>query len=357
MIPPATDYVEISLAVDGEAAEAVCELFERYGGGAVVETRMRSHPEDGHDLAVPLHWVRTYLAAGDSEARAKVEVGLWHLGQIYPLPEPEVRTVAHADWALAWKAHYTPQRIGRRFLIVPSWLDRPSDGPLDSLSDEPVDSQSDVSLDRQPDGSLDRAPDLILRLDPGMAFGTGLHPTTRLCLAALEDCVRPGGSVLDVGTGSDILAIGALLLGAARVLGVDIDPEAVRIAGENGAANGVALELYAGTLGTLRIGGPDDPGRRGSAASVHSGTADRGSPIATFDVVVANILAGTIVDLAPELAAQLAWHGVLVVSGILAEQGADVAEALDATGLVVAETRQEGDWVALVAGARHDGPP
>jgi ribosomal protein L11 methyltransferase len=290
--------VEISLPVDGELAEAVCELFERYGGGAVVELRVRAAPEDGHDLAVPETRVRTYLPADDVEARARLEVGLWHLGQIHPLPEAEVRRLTEANWAEAWKAHYTPQHIGDHFLVVPSWL-----------ADEAAAAPEDV----------------VLYLDPGTAFGTGLHPTTRLCLAALEELVRPGDAVLDLGTGSGILAIGAARLGAARVVAVDLDPKAAAVAADNAERNGVAIETRAGELADT------PPGR--------------------FDVVVANILAGPIVALAPALVERLRRPGGrLVVSGILAEQAGDVAAALAAAGAEGLETRHSGDWVAIVAG-------
>jgi ribosomal protein L11 methyltransferase len=247
--------------------------------------------------------VRTYLPADDVEARVKLEVGLWHLGQIHPLPEAEVRRLSEANWAEAWKAHYTPQRIGKRFLVVPSWLaDEAAAGPED----------------------------VVLYLDPGTAFGTGLHPTTRLCLAALEELVRPGDEVLDLGTGSGILAIGAGRLGAGRVVAVDLDPKAAAVAADNAERNGVAIETLAGELADT------PPGR--------------------FDLVVANILAGPIVTLAPALVERLRRPGGrLVVSGILAEQADDVAAALAAAGAEELETRHSGDWVAIVAGPAEDG--
>ena len=321
------DLVEISVAVDGEVAEAVSELFERYGGGAVVETRLRERPEDGPDLATPLVWVRTYLPADDPEARMRVEVGLWHLAQIHPLPEPEIKLLAQADWADAWKAHFTPQRIGHRFWVLPSWLDGESSIP--------------AQTDRQ---GLDDDDALVIRLDPGMAFGTGLHPTTQLCLAALEEVVSPGLSLLDVGTGSGILAIGAGLLGASPLVGVDTDAGAVTIAVENAGLNGLTLVGHHGPLDTL----PPDT-LPPNVAGVKAGR---------FDVVVANILAEIISALAPELASRLKPDGVLITSGILDTQAAATVHALEAAGLHVERQDLSGDWVALWArpGALTPGP-
>jgi ribosomal protein L11 methyltransferase len=300
------DLLEISvpLGADGEAAEAVCELFERYGGGAVIE--VHPQPSDrpsaaGADAAART-WVRTYLPADDVHARARVEVGLWRLGQIHPLPEALVRRLAHANWAEAWKAHYTPQRIGRHLRVVPSWL---------AVEVEPADR--------------------VIRLDPGMAFGTGLHPTTRLCLEELEERVRPGLAVLDVGTGSGILAIAAARLGAGRVLALDIDPQAAAIAAANAANNGVAIETVAGELAEL--------------------------PAETFDLVVANLLAGLLIELAAGLAARCRPGGQLVAGGILADQAAAVGAALAAAGFGPSSSRASGDWVALVAAAPGSGPP
>lgn len=293
------DFIEMSLPLDGEAAEAVCALFERHGGGAVVETRLTG-PTDGADLPEPENWVRTYIPAYDVEARARVEVGLWHLSQIYPVPEASVRRLSEANWAEAWKAHFTPQRIGERFVIVPSWTEADTDPG-----------------------------DRVIRLDPGMAFGTGLHPTTRLCLAEIESRVRPGSSVLDVGTGSGILAIGASQMGAARVVGIDISPTAIETAAANAATNGVSVELVAGDLS--------------------AGPAER------YDLVVANLLASTILELADDLAASVGDGGVLIASGILTEQEASVSERLAAAGFEAVEGRVSGDWVALVAAGLHVG--
>ena len=296
---------EISVEADGEAAEAICELFERYGGGAVVEIQVRADGRTGKKLKKRRHWVRTYLPVDDIEARRKVEVGLWHLGMIHPIPDASVKKLAEANWAEAWKEHYAPLRLGKRFLVVPSWIDVAEANPAED--------------------------DLILRLDPGMAFGTGLHPTTQLCLESLEECLKPGETVLDVGTGSGILAIGAALLGAGQTLGVDIDPRAAKIAAENARLNGVTIETMAGEI----------------SQDAHQ----------EYDLVIANILAGTITEIAASLAAHTRPGGLLISSGILDTQAADVATALEAAGFEKPEMRQEGDWMALLARKIHVGPP
>ncbi len=183
--------LEVSVEVDGEAAEAVCELFERYGGGAVVEVQVQD-TTSGRALPERRHRVLTYLPVDDVEGRYKLEVGLWHLSLLHPIPEASIRSLAEANWAEAWKAHYRPLRIPADlglpangaetasgtagwtgaiagFVILPSWL-----GP-DSMDPPPG-----------PDDEI------LLRLDPGMAFGTGLHPGTQLCLAALARRLRRG---------------------------------------------------------------------------------------------------------------------------------------------------------------------
>jgi len=324
--------IEIAVPVDGELVEPVFELFERHGGGAVIETRVRG-PEAGYDLPRPETWVRTYLPAHDAEARLRVEIGLWHLGQIHPLPAAIVRELAEANWAEAWKAHYTPQRVGP-FLVVPSWIaDAPPAGDGDRDGSPAGANAAPPAADAAAPADGAGAAPHVIRLDPGMAFGTGQHPTTRLCLVALAEHVRPGDRVLDVGVGSGILAIGAGLVGAGAVVGVDIDPRAAETAQVNAAANGVALDARAGSLEALA-------------------TPPAAAP---FDVVVANLLAPTVVALAAGLAAAARPGGCLIASGILVEQADDVAAALVAAGFAAPEVRVDGDWVALVASRGGDG--
>jgi ribosomal protein L11 methyltransferase len=239
---------------------------------------------------------------------------------IRPVGELVMRQVEEEDWANAWKEHFQVHRVGQRTVIVPGWRQY-----------EPVPG------------------DLVITLDPGMAFGTGLHPTTRLCLIALEERVRPGQSILDLGTGSGILAIAAARLGAGSVVALDTDAVAVQAARANVAANGVqeTVRVDQGTLGTGARPAHQDrrsPDRRPAAVLPTSRPA-------TFDLVVANIIAQVLVDLAPALAAALAPGAPLIASGIINERETDVAAALVAHGLTVEERKAEGDWVLLVA--RH----
>ncbi len=200
-----------------------------------------------------------------------------------------LRYVEEEDWANAWKAYFKPMRVGRRLVVTPPW--------------------EDAGL----------APgEIPLVIDPGMAFGTGSHPTTQLCLVALEECVRAGQSVADVGTGSGILAIAAAKLGAARVAASDIDPLAVRIARENGAVNGVSLGV------------------------------SEALPVGAFDVVVANILADVIIGMGSELWGLTRPGGTLIASGIIETRGDDVQRALEAYGFQARDVCPQGEWVALL---------
>jgi len=249
--------------------------------------------------------VRAHLRAGDpaavERAVADVTTALGHLQAfgLRPIGDLTTRVVHEADWAEAWKAHFPVLRVGRRIVIKPTWRrHRP-------LPDE-----------------------VVVALDPGMAFGTGLHPTTRLCLAALERVADrglvTGARALDVGCGSGILAIAALRLGAASVLGVDTDPIAVEATAANAARNRLTRRIAA---------------REGSLPTGET----------PFDVVLANLIAGVLVALARELAAEVVPGGTLVASGIYVDRETEVREAFAAVGLEVGDRSAEGDWVALEA--------
>lgn len=284
------NWLEISLQVDEESAEAISELFNQYGeGGAVVEAR----PDD------PLVTVKTFVPPQDERLQPLYEA-LWHLGQIRPLPEPQVREIKEEEWAEAWKAYYEPQHIGRRLVVSPSW-------------------QRYLPSDEE----------MVITLDPGMAFGTGLHPTTRMCLEALEEHLSCGARVLDLGTGSGILAIAAAKLGAKRVLALDIDPLAVKIAKENVLANGV-----------------------GKTVEVKEGSLEmaRGS---LFDLIVVNILTRTIAELIEKgLLDHLKPEGLLIAAGIMASEEEEVREAFRKRGLKGLSLLQKGDWVTLIGRRR-----
>jgi ribosomal protein L11 methyltransferase len=303
-IPP-QNWLEITIATDSEVAEAISEAIYSHveGGVALEQVNYDDRAEDRWEDETPTGpvVVRAYLPMDETlpQRRAEVERALRCLNLIRPVPAPAYRPIAQADWAEAWKAAFKPVRIGRRILVRPSWID---------VAPEPG--------------------DVMITLDPGLAFGTGLHPTTQLCALALEERMRPGMRVLDVGTGSGILAILAAKLGAAAVLGVDIDTEAVRAARENVRANGAA-----------------------EIAVIEAGSA--GQARGTYDLVIANILAGVILRLLGEGLGRLGRD--FVFSGILETQAADVQKALDEAGLRLVERKQMADWVCLVC-RRADAP-
>ena len=305
------DWIEISVQADGEAAEAVSELFNRLNsrpdgqGGAVTEVTGFDPIGDEHRPEVS---VRTYLPAGSSDTEARqrqLEEGLWFLGRIYPLGPTQIRPLAEEDWANAWKASYQPLHIGRRFLVIPAWQTdsvKPSHGELPII------------------------------LDPGMAFGTGLHPSTQLCLQAMEDVVKPGHSVLDAGCGSGILSIAAARLGAASVDAFDIDPIAVRATGENAALNALPIAIRA-----FVSSGP---------TSWDSGLL----PVSKrWDVILVNILPHVILELLGSgLDGYRTPGGRMILAGIIEEREPEVRGALDIRSLRVVDRLAQGDWVALV---------
>ncbi|MCX7706452.1 MAG: 50S ribosomal protein L11 methyltransferase, partial [Anaerolineae bacterium] len=308
------NWIEISVQADGEAAEAVSELFNRLNsrpdgqGGAVIEVGgFDPVGEDHHPFVV----VKTYLPVGEPESldrQREIEEGLWHLGRIYPLGDIAVQSLAEEDWANAWKASYHPLRVGRRFWIVPAW-ERENVRP--------------------------EADELPIILDPGMAFGTGLHPSTQLCLCLMEDVVRPGHRVLDAGCGSGILSIAAARLGAARVDAFDIDPIAVRATQENAALNDLPIPVNA-----VVSSGPGE--------GLLWAFPDGAKP--AWDVILVNILPHVIIGMLDAgLHTYLAPGGAMILAGIIEEREPDVRAALAQHGLTVRQRLLQGDWVGLIA--------
>ena len=297
-------WIELSVRADLEAVEAVSEILSRFApGGTSVEPGFELIDEglgarvDPNAPAV----IRAYLPGRDrGAARAAVHaarVALGHLQafELRPIGELEVSVVHEADWAQAWKAHFPVMRIGRRLVIRPTWRRHRR-----------------------------RPGDVVLALDPGMAFGTGLHPTTRLCLAGIERWSDAGlisaARFLDVGCGSGILMIAAGLFGAVELVGVDPDPIAVESSIANAGRNHLAVDVRGGSL----------PSRDGP-----------------FDLVAANLIASVLVALAEDLRAELRPGGRLLASGIFVEREAEVRVALEAAGLRLLDRTAEGEWVAL----------
>ena len=307
-------WLEISVRTDGEGAEAVAEVLRPFAyQESVVLEQLGDDTTADPDALDSVVTVKIYVPdEEDTPAlRRRIEEILYHMGRLYTLPEPVFRELADEDWANAWKDHYRPFRLGRRIKIWPTWL--------------PRDTDDDVRPD-----------DVVLVLDPGMAFGTGLHPTTQGCLRALEDIVEPGAglSVLDAGTGSGILAIAAARLGATEIAAFDTDSLAVRATQENAAQNGVEHLIHVW---------------RGELDSVRSETSRD-----IWDVVVANILAPVIIGLLGEkgLLDYVAANGRLILSGIILEQGAAVEQAIESAGGRVERTITAGDWITYIAGRR-----
>jgi ribosomal protein L11 methyltransferase len=286
MTPPIR-WLEIAVPAHAEAVEAVSEILSRVGyNGIAVEVPLESGR--GAD-----HTVKAYLVE-DADAFAKVSDVRDALGHLQafglgPIGELTARLVDDKDWLESWKAEFVPIRIGA-FVVRPTWSEAVADGAVEIV------------------------------LDPGMAFGTGLHPTTQQCLEALSTLPLAGKSVLDVGTGSGILAIAAAKRGASPVVAVDTDTLAVDAARENAVRNGVAIPVGEGSAA-------DVPGR--------------------FEVVIANIVSPVLQRIAPHLAARLSGGGTLLVAGISAPAEAATRDAFAHVRLELLDRNERGDWVAL----------
>jgi ribosomal protein L11 methyltransferase len=298
-----TKWLEISMLVDGELAEAVAEVMDRFTtGGVVVESGVKYMNDEDEGTAYGPVKVFGYLVndAQIEERRQKLEEALWHLNAIRELPKLEYKNIADENWMTAWKDHYHPIPIGKKLLVLPAWIE-----------------QQDMSR-------------IAVKIDPSMAFGTGTHPSTQLCLELIEEYTHPGEPVIDVGCGSGILSIAALKMGASHALAVDIDPESVKATGENSESNGV--------LANVEIG-------QGSVAEILAGKFS----IKQAPVVLANILAPILIRLFDAGMADLVEPGgVIILAGILAEQADSVIESAGCHGVTFVEKRQSGDWVALV---------
>lgn len=297
-------WLEISMTVDGELAEAVAEVIDRYvSNGVVIESGVTFSDQHPEGFAAPgMVRIFGYMAIDEriEDTKQRLLEALFYLGAIRPLPEPAFRPIVDEDWMAAWKQHYHPIPIGQRLLILPAWIENPNPSRI------------------------------AVKIDPNMAFGTGTHPTTQLCLLMIEKHLEPGRAVIDVGCGSGILSIAALKLGAGKALAVDIDNAAIRSTRENAETNDIYEGLETGLGSVMEI-------RQGQFTF-------RRTPL-----VLANILAPVIIHLFNDGLAELVCrNGKIILSGILVEQGAAVRAAAEEHGLEWVETAQENDWIAMV---------
>ena len=286
----------------GMAVELISSIFYDLGVNGVVVDDPQLEPEEGWAPdALPLPEqpaVTGYLPdSGESAAqRRQLEQALVQLADSQQLDYSiAYRTVDEEDWAESWKAFFWPQEITRRIVVKPTWRDY-----------------------------TPRPGQLVIDIDPGMAFGTGTHPTTALCMAMLETYITPGVSVLDVGTGSGILLIEAAKLGAAHLAGIDLDPDAIHIARQNLVRNAVPKQRY-----TLQSG---------HLLSMVD---------ATYNIVVANILAEVILELLDQVSRVLKPGGIFICSGIIEAFQSGILKKMAACGFSILDVQKQGDWVAI----------
>lgn len=297
-------WVEIACDVPAELADVLSPFLAALTGNGVCLENLSVDAFSVSEIPdSPRMTLKAYLSddADQASKMAELKQFLRDLSDGRPdmhIPPPTVKTIQTEEWSSNWKSHFKPLRIGKRLIILPSW---------EEVAPSPE--------------------QLLLRIDPGMAFGTGGHETTRLCLELLEKSINlieaEPPSLLDLGTGSGILAMAAALLGAGRILALDIDPEAVEVALENLALNRLEDRIECGTTPLESV-------------------------TECFDIIMANILAEELVRLAPPLAARLNPGGILILSGILAEKEELVFNGFAQVSLQFVETRRAGDWVAML---------
>ena len=281
-------WQELSISVPHEYVEPVSYLFSRYGKGISTE------PQGAGRVLL-----RTYLESGSQQRLARIDIGIRLISSIEPLSELAIRDLDDGeDWQNSWKEHYDALSVGRRLIIKPSW----------------VDLEVDATEGR-----------VIIELDPGIAFGTGYHPSTYTCLEALEELVLPGMKVLDLGTGSGILTITALKLGAASVVALDIDGQAVSAARQN--------------FRRLRL--------QDRVTLVKGSVPHPTAPAATFDLAVANISARGVADRAPFIFQSLRPGGMLIASGLLATQKPEVDDKAIELGFIPELEWPREEWLTL----------
>jgi ribosomal protein L11 methyltransferase len=296
------NWIEISLQVSPEQAEAVAEVLGRYTQEGVVIEQI-TQEDNLLSTAKSNDSVRVfgYLFADETveEKKKRLEESLFYLGKIQPLPAPEYKLILDQDWMSAWKKQYRPLKVGKKIAILPAWAEN-------------------LFPDRIP-----------IRINPVMAFGTGTHPTTQLCLEMMERKEPVGQLVFDIGCGSGILSAAAVKLGAAHAYGVDTNPAAVISSTENANLNQV--------VGKVEF-------QQGSVNEIISGCFG----ILTAQLVITNILASVILHLFDDgLADLVASDGYLILSGILSNQVPEVMTKAESYGLKLLEKYNKNDWAAL----------
>jgi len=294
-------WLEVSIQVTKEQAEAVAEILGRFTPEGVVVERLAKDSISEEQSFESTVRVFGYLFADANleDKKKRFEEALFYLSRIQSLPRPQYKRIHDKNWMSAWKDQYKPLKIGNRLAILPAWAKNPYS---------------------------ERIP---IRINPGMAFGTGTHPTTQLCLELMETRVLPGLDVIDVGCGSGILSIAAVLLGANHAYGADVSPAAVKSSLENAAINKTesSLTFIQGSVDEITLGAFD---------------------IIEAPLVIVNILATIIMRLFDEnLASLAAPGGVLILSGILEPQSEQVLQKAQQFGLRLLEKREIEDWVAL----------
>lgn len=289
-------HLVIEVDIEDRYSDVVAEILIDAGaeGLSIDDDETRALPDEPYTPTG-----RAMLRASFEPVQGKQAQIVARLNDLFQIlqPRPDAQIiwseVENQDWSQKWKEHWKPQRIGARLVIVPSW-----------------------------ESFAAQKGDLIITMDPGMAFGTGTHATTQLCAEALERLVQPGQGLLDVGCGSGILALFALRLGAAPVLGVDNDPDAIMVSKENAEANGLADKLQLAVSADVQVEG-------------------------RFPLVVANILMKPLLALAPAIVAKVEVGGILLLSGLLAEQLDEVSAAYAALGLQESARHLLDEWGLL----------
>lgn len=317
-------WVEVTVETTPEAAEVIAEILIEGGCGGVVyhdpALLPGEEPEAGEaggdpeetpgagSILLPApglpYRVTGYLPLrnGLDEELNRIKGRIKETGEEIPVGKGEItlRRVKEEEWANAWKEHFHPETVGR-LIITPSWIE---------VKPSPAET--------------------VIRIDPGMAFGTGNHPSTKLSLILIQEAIKGGETVYDIGAGSGILAIAAAKLGAGRVVAVDIDPVAVEVARENILENGVA-ERVTVMKGDLLRGLAKDA-----------------------DLIIANIIAAVIMEITPEAAGLLKPGGLFISSGIIDSKAEEVRDALTAAGFIIRRELTAGGWVAFMAGRAED---